>query len=102
WLRLAVQDHGPGIPRSFRSQIFQRFAQADASNTRLQGGTGLGLSISKAIVDKLGGRVDFVTCSAEEGEGETGTCFYLEFPLYVEGEPLAQTGSEKGFPSKGS
>ncbi|MEN9262460.1 MAG: PAS domain S-box protein, partial [Thermostichus sp. HHBFW_bins_43] len=42
WLRLAVQDHGPGIPRSFRSQIFQRFAQADASNTRLQGGTGLG------------------------------------------------------------
>ncbi|MEN9222875.1 MAG: PAS domain S-box protein, partial [Thermostichus sp. BF3_bins_97] len=102
WLRLAVQDRGPGIPPSFRPQIFQRFAQADASDTRLRGGTGLGLSISKAIVDKLGGRINFITCSAEEGDGETGTCFYLDFPLYVEGDPLAQTGSEKDFPFKES
>ncbi|MFQ3614974.1 MAG: PAS domain S-box protein [Cyanobacteriota bacterium] len=102
WLRLTVQDRGPGIPKAFRPQMFQRFAQADASDTRLRGGTGLGLSISKAIVDKLGGRIDFMTCSAEEGEGETGTCFYLDFPLLLGGDPLAQTASEKDFPLQGS
>ncbi|MCF2970262.1 PAS domain S-box protein [Synechococcus sp. Nb3U1] len=102
WLRLTVQDRGPGIPRSFRSQIFQRFAQADASDTRLRGGTGLGLSISKAIVDKLGGHIDFITCSAEEGDGETGTCFYLDFPLFLDGDPLAAKDAEKDFPFKGS
>ncbi|MEN9229519.1 MAG: PAS domain S-box protein [Thermostichus sp. DG02_5_bins_236] len=102
WVRLAIQDHGPGIPQAFRPQIFQRFAQADASDTRLRGGTGLGLSISKAIVDKLGGRIDFMTCSAEEGEGETGTCFYLDFPLFLARDPLAQTASEKDFPLQGS
>ncbi len=96
WVRLAVQDRGPGIPRSFRPQIFQRFAQADASDRRLRGGTGLGLSISKAIVDKLGGHIDFTTCSAEEGAGETGTCFYLDFPLFLERDPQADSG--KDFP----
>ncbi|MDH5368554.1 MAG: PAS domain S-box protein [Gammaproteobacteria bacterium] len=70
--RVAVQDHGSGIPESFHNRIFQRFAQADSSDTREKGGTGLGLSITKAIVERHGGKIDFET---EQGKG---TKFYFD------------------------
>ncbi len=59
--RVAVRDYGSGIPDEFRSRIFQRFAQADSSDTREKGGTGLGLSITKAIIEKHGGSLDYTT-----------------------------------------
>ncbi|MET3131294.1 signal transduction histidine kinase [Oxalobacteraceae bacterium GrIS 1.11] len=37
-LRFAVTDHGPGIPESFRGQVFGKFSQADSSDTRQKGG----------------------------------------------------------------
>jgi signal transduction histidine kinase len=75
-VRVSVRDHGPGIPADFRSRIFERFAQADATNARRKGGTGLGLSIVKQIVDRLGGEVGF--CDARGG----GTVFYVELPRW--------------------
>lgn len=68
--RVAVQDHGPGVPDSFKAQIFERFAQADASDARAKGGTGLGLSIAKAIVEKHGGTLGF-----ESAPGDTRFMF---------------------------
>ena len=59
--RATVRDHGPGIAHEFRSCIFQRFAQADSSDSRERGGTGLGLSITKAIVERHGGQVGYQT-----------------------------------------
>lgn len=76
WIRVEVMDQGPGIPTEFRDQVFQKFAQADSSDTRQKGGTGLGLSISKAIIDRLGGRIGFET------ELDQGTTFYFELPEY--------------------
>jgi signal transduction histidine kinase len=73
-VRVAVIDRGPGIPASFRSHIFQKFAQADASDSKAKGGTGLGLSIAKAIIEQLGGRIGF---ESEVGQGAT---FWLELP----------------------
>ena len=58
-IRVGVTDRGPGIPAAFHDRIFQKFAQADASDTRQKGGTGLGLSISKAIIDMHGGAIGF-------------------------------------------
>ncbi|WP_292133310.1 ATP-binding protein, partial [Mesorhizobium sp.] len=73
-LRISVVDEGAGISEAFRSRIFGKFEQADASSTRKKGGTGLGLSIVKMIVEKLGGAVSFET---EEGKGTT---FHVDLP----------------------
>jgi PAS domain S-box-containing protein len=73
-VRITVRDHGCGIPEAFRSRIFGKFAQADASNARHKGGTGLGLSIVKQIVQRLGGEVGF-----SDAPGD-GTIFYVELP----------------------
>jgi signal transduction histidine kinase len=74
FIRIAVIDHGSGIPEEFRSRIFQKFAQADSSDTRRKGGTGLGLSISKAIIERHGGQIGFET------EPNVGTTFYIDLP----------------------
>jgi PAS domain S-box-containing protein len=73
-VRISVRDHGRGIPEAFKPHIFQKFAQADASDARKLGGTGLGLSIVKQIVTRLGGQVDF----ADAPDG--GTIFHVELP----------------------
>jgi signal transduction histidine kinase len=75
-VRISVRDHGPGISVDFKPHIFERFAQADASNARQKGGTGLGLSIVKQIVDRLGGEVGF----ADAPGG--GTIFQVTLPCW--------------------
>ena len=75
-VRLTVRDHGAGISVDFKPHIFERFAQADATNARQKGGTGLGLSIVKQIVDRLGGEVDF----ADAPGG--GTIFHVALPCW--------------------
>jgi PAS domain S-box-containing protein len=77
-MRIEVRDHGRGIPEAFRPRLFQKFAQADASDTRRRGGTGLGLSITKAIVEKLGGSIGYETHVVH------GTLFYLDLPEWFE------------------
>lgn len=77
-LRIAVRDQGPGIPPEFQSRIFQKFAQADSSDTRQKGGTGLGLSIVKAIVEKHGGVIGF------ESVPGVGSTFFFEMSEWME------------------
>jgi signal transduction histidine kinase len=75
-VRIKVRDHGPGIPAEFKPRIFERFAQAEATNSRRRGGTGLGLSIVKQIVERLGGEVGFVDAAGG------GTIFHVELPVW--------------------
>jgi len=55
-IQVAIQDNGPGVPASQRSQIFEKFHQGQDGGVRPQG-TGLGLPISRQIVEHLGGRI---------------------------------------------
>ena len=73
-LRVSVSDVGPGIPEDFKSRIFSPFSQSDSSDTRFKGGTGLGLAITKAIVERHGGNIGFVSRVG------IGTTFYVELP----------------------
>ncbi len=73
--RVTIRDRGPGIPEEFRGKIFQRFAQADSSDTRKNQGTGLGLSIAKAIIDRLSGKIGF------ENATGGGARFFFELPV---------------------
>jgi signal transduction histidine kinase len=87
--RITVADHGTGIPEDFRGKIFQKFWQADSSDTRKQGGTGLGLAITKAIVEHHGGSISF------ESEVGRGTRFHVDLPI-VPGAPDRQGRPEAG------
>jgi signal transduction histidine kinase len=74
-LRVSVIDEGQGIADDFRQRIFQKFAQADSSDTRRRDGTGLGLSITKVIIERMGGKIDYHSVL---GKGAT---FYFTLPL---------------------
>jgi PAS domain S-box-containing protein len=86
-VRVSVRDEGPGIPETFRSRIFSKFAQADSSDTRKKGGTGLGLSIAKAIVERMGGAIGFAT-----GAG-MGTTFFFTLP--IQSAPKVSAGTPR-------
>lgn len=53
----SVIDHGPGIPRSDRTRIFDKFTRLGNHLTRSQQGVGLGLHIAKQSIDRLDGRI---------------------------------------------
>ena len=76
-VRVSVSDEGPGIPEAFREQIFEKFSQADGSDTRQKGGSGLGLSITRTIVEKMGGHIEFET---QDGKGTT---FHVDLPVHT-------------------
>ncbi len=83
WVRLAVQDSGPGIDAALRTRLFQPFTQADESTTRRFGGTGLGLSICHELVALMGGRI-----GVDNSDGG-GSAFWAELPLPHAGAVLA-------------
>lgn len=91
-VRVEVVDCGPGIPDDFRGRIFQKFSQADASDSREKGGTGLGLNISQALVQKMGGEIGF---SSTTGKGST---FFFAFPEWQNAEPAVALPSSGAQP----
>lgn len=74
-VQVSVTDRGEGIPQDFQQRVFQKFSQADASDTRRKGGTGLGLAISKELIEQMGGSIGF------QSRPGRGTCFYFTLPL---------------------
>jgi PAS domain S-box-containing protein len=80
--RVEITDQGSGIPEEFRKRIFQKFSQADSSDTRQRGGTGLGLNISRAIIERMEGCIGFTPAVPQ------GTTFFFELPEWREPPPV--------------
>lgn len=73
--RIAVVDHGAGIPEAERERIFERFYRAKNAQSITDTGMGLGLYICRRIVQEHGGRI---WAEATHGGGAT---FVLALPL---------------------
>jgi CheY-like chemotaxis protein len=82
-LRFNVSDTGIGIPGDKIERIFEKFTQADASNTRRFGGTGLGLAISRQLVEMMGGSIG---ATSKVGRGSD-----FWFTVKLEKQPESQT-----------
>lgn len=72
-VEFAVTDQGPGIPRDFIGNVFDRFASMPRGSTR--GGVGLGLSIVRSFALLHGGTVEI------ESEENIGSTVKVRLPL---------------------
>ena len=80
FVRIEVEDNGPGIPENIRRRIFEPFFTTKGVGI----GTGLGLSVSYFIVrEKHRGSMEVLS------RADKGTCFVIRLPL-VAPEEIAQ------------
>ena len=77
--RLAVRDHGPGIPRQDLPRVFDRFHRA--ADARGKPGSGLGLAIVRQVAEAHG-----ASATAANADGG-GARFELDFPPESVSEP---------------
>src|SRR5262249_728175 len=71
FVRVIIQDNGPGIPEENLSKIFDPFC----TTKEVGQGTGLGLSLCYGIIKEHGGRI---VPRSKPGEGAT---FVIELPI---------------------
>lgn len=60
FVRISVEDDGPGVPVESRAHVFERFVRLDESRSRDAGGSGLGLAIVADVVRLHGGSIELV------------------------------------------
>ena len=65
---LRVSDEGRGIPLNQLDQVFDRFQQVEAADSRQKGGTGLGLAICRTIVQQHNGAI-WAESNEHQGRG---------------------------------
>ncbi|MCS6808362.1 MAG: tetratricopeptide repeat protein [Bacteroidota bacterium] len=68
YIRVEVQDEGPGLSAEDKAKLFEKFARLSAQPTGGEHSTGLGLSIVKKLVEAMNGRV---WCESKLGKGAT-------------------------------
>lgn len=70
WVRVHVEDRGPGIDPTQLASIVEPFVRGEGSRNRAHGGYGLGLSIAQRIAASHGGQLILVN---REGGGLQAT-----------------------------
>ncbi len=77
-IRVAVSDHGPGIPEDARERIFQRFHSLRPDGEAFGRHSGLGLAIARTIVEAHFGRL----AAMQREDGKPGARFELTLPAW--------------------
>jgi PAS domain S-box-containing protein len=73
---ITVNDSGQGIASEHLPHVFERFRQANSSNTRSNSGLGLGLSIVRQLVE-----LHLGTVTAESAGENAGATFRVMLPV---------------------
>lgn len=89
FLEVKVEDTGVGIAKEKLPIIFEKFRQADSSETRRFSGVGLGLYIAKHFTELMGGKIEVET---EEGKG---SIFTVRVPCAISTPAAANRESER-------
>ncbi|MEK7218289.1 MAG: ATP-binding protein, partial [Patescibacteria group bacterium] len=74
-VRIAVRDHGYGIPAADLPRLFTKFVRGSNARLHRPDGNGLGIFIAQGILHCMGGRI---WVESEEGKGTT---FTFEIPV---------------------
>ncbi|MDP6884097.1 MAG: ATP-binding protein, partial [Rhodospirillales bacterium] len=86
-LQVSVTDTGAGIPEDMQKELFEPFRRLGAENTNVEG-TGIGLTITKQLIERMDGKIGFVS---EVGKGST---FWIELPL-ARGKPIEEASADR-------
>ena len=90
-ITFAVEDNGVGIKLEKQHTLFVPFCQPADHKTAKEKGTGLGLVITKAIIDCMGGEIDFESVEA------TGTKFFFTLDFARAREASVDGGDDADF-----
>jgi signal transduction histidine kinase len=82
--KIAIRDHGPGVPDESLARIFDAFYRVDSDRNRASGGVGLGLAIARRAVELHHGKL-----RAENRQ--PGLCVTIELPLTVVKKETVET-----------
>jgi len=74
WIKIEIEDDGPGIEPGHRERLFERFFRVDKGRSREMGGTGLGLAIAKHLTNAMEGEIGMIPAK------NRGSCFWLRLP----------------------
>jgi signal transduction histidine kinase len=74
WVRLWVEDEGPGIPERDRERVWEPYVRLGRDSERATGGSGIGLSVVRELVELHGGRVRM------ESAARSGARVVIELP----------------------
>ncbi|MEX3977162.1 DUF4118 domain-containing protein [Paraburkholderia caribensis] len=78
FVRVTVDDTGPGLPPGMEARIFEKFTRGEKESAKP--GIGLGLAICRAIAEAHGGRIGAANRVAADGRVE-GARFWFTLPI---------------------
>lgn len=84
YVRVCVQDDGPGLCASMAERLFEPF---NSGGSAKKDNLGVGLAICKSIIDQHQGKIWL-------GQSEAGACFYFTVPSLPTHSHLETTGGE--------
>lgn len=75
WIRIDIEDDGPGIPEDEQERVFEKFFRGAATRDADQRGNGLGLAFAREIARLHGGEIDL-----QSNIGD-GSVFTMRLPI---------------------